>query len=635
MNWTPKIPTAVDAGQYSVVVKYIGDSRHEDFTDEEITVVIQKAEITTFKVTVFEEQCYTGEAQPLLAAVSGLPDGLKVKYCVYDADNHVFSDWAEELPSAVMPGTYQVFYRIEGGINYNSVIQTRIDNDNNKNAVIIKADQTAPTQRPAAVIENRNCIMINPAVSGQEYIVVHYGQIPNDTDWNTRSQLVTEDSSTLVFSDLEPAQTYVVFTRKVATDCYNASPSVSGNPITVLKQPQPTPTTEIQVIVTATSITIKPAYSDQEYSLNNGISWVSVSDGENELTFNGLRPNLDYELTTRMAETETEAVSEASVSIKVRTTGGIINTKTVVDDALSDASASGLDQNLAKSLLSAEEQEKVLAGKTETIYLEITDISDAVPITDKTLVVQAAKEKNGGASVILYLDISLKKQLDGESPIFITNIGNNSIEVSVTIPEKYRNKDAGITRSFYLVRVHDSKADVLIPTVTGNKLVFNTGLFSTYSVFYVDQAESALETDEMGIGNVSSAGTAGVSTGTSTPTAAAVTVVGTASDSFISGTGLSDSERTGASNNTGNTKTSNSYEGYGRGRNEKAETDAADLNDGENKSNSVFVKSGKGGSSEDLSNSACKILIPSIIVILFITRWILKRKKDGDKLWEE
>ena len=629
INWTPAIPTATDAGQYAVIVKYMGDSRHEDFTDDEVTAIIEKAEITTFRALIHEEQCYTGEAQSLLASATGLPDGLKVEYCVYDTDEHLFSDWAEERPRVVMPGTYQVFYRIDGGINYDSVIKTRIDNDNNKNAVIIKADQTAPTQRPVATISDSNSIIINPAVLGQEYVVVHNGQIPDDSDWSRKAQMTTGDSSTLVFSDLDPGQTYVVFTRKAETDCFNASPSVAGNTITVLKQFQPAPTTEIQVTVTATSITIRPAYSDQEYSLNNGLSWVSVSDGGNELTFEGLKPNMDYELMTRMAETESKAVSEASDTVKIRTKGGIINTEIVVDDAIADASVSGFDQNLAKTLLSAEEQEKVLSGKTETVYLEITDISSAVPIMDKNLIVQAAKENNSGASVFLYLDISLKKQMEGESPVVITNIGNNSIEVSMTIPEMYLNKEAGITRSFYLVRVHNGKADVLIPTVTGNRLSFCTGLFSTYSVFFVDRLESSAETDEMGMKGTSSTGSAGVSTGTSTPTAAAVTVVGTASD-FSSGTSSPDTETTKASYNTGNIKKRNSYEGYGKERVEGVKTDEEDPKGWENKPDNASVSFTKGMKEVALSNSAYRMLFPAIAVTLILAVWLLKRKKERE-----
>ena len=60
------------------------------------------------------------------------------------------------------------------------------------------------------------------------------------------------------------------------------------------KQPQAKPSADIQVSVTATSITVKPAFADQEYSLDHGIGWVSAEN--NKLIFDGLKPDTDYEL---------------------------------------------------------------------------------------------------------------------------------------------------------------------------------------------------------------------------------------------------------------------------------------------------------------------------------------------------
>ena len=199
----------------------------------------------------------------------------------------------------------------------------------------------------------------------------------------------------------------------------------------------------------------------------------------------------------------------------------------------------------------------------------------------------------------------------------------------MTIPEMYLNKEAGITRSFYLVRVHNGKADVLIPTVTGNRLSFCTGLFSTYSVFFVDRLESSAETDEMGMKGTSSTGSAGVSTGTSTPTAAAVTVVGTASD-FSSGTSSPDTETTKASYNTGNIKKRNSYEGYGKERVEGVKTDEEDPKGWENKPDNASVSFTKGMKEVALSNSAYRMLFPAIAVTLILAVWLLKRKKERE-----
>ena len=127
------------------------------------------------------------------------------------------------------------------------------------------------------------------------------------------------------------------------------------------------------------------------------------------------------------------------------------------------------------------------------------------------------------------LDISLYKQLESESPIAITSIGTDTIEITLEIPKQFRNTDANTERSFYIVRVHAGKAEILQPTVTGNSLTFSTGRFSTYAVFYVDRMESvsAAAGTESASGTATLASATGSATGTSVPTAASVSVTGT------------------------------------------------------------------------------------------------------------
>ena len=110
--------------------------------------------------------------------------------------------------------------------------------------------------------------------------------------------------------------------------------------------------------MTATSITVKPAFADQEYSLDHGIGWVSAEN--NKLIFDGLKPDTDYELITRKAETDTKAASEASEPMKIRTlTGTVLTEIRANDDMLPLISVSGLlqtghqHQRLLPSRLSA------------------------------------------------------------------------------------------------------------------------------------------------------------------------------------------------------------------------------------------------------------------------------------------
>ena len=122
--------------------------------------------ITSFQATLREPQIYSGEKISLLASATGLPEGCSVEYCVRDGDGHLFTDWSGIQPEATKPGTYQVSYRIDGGVNYISIPETIIDNGSNKNAVIEKGEREAPKQKPIASITGSNSITVNPALSG-------------------------------------------------------------------------------------------------------------------------------------------------------------------------------------------------------------------------------------------------------------------------------------------------------------------------------------------------------------------------------------------------------------------------------------------------------------------------------------
>ena len=63
---------------------------------------------------------------------------------------------------------------------------------------------------------------------------------------------------------------------------------------------------------------------------------------------------------------------------------------------------------------------------------------------------------------------------------------NESVTVSVTIPDALRNAPTGFRRTFTLVRVHDGVAMALPTTRSGNVLTAATDRFSTYVIAYQD-----------------------------------------------------------------------------------------------------------------------------------------------------
>ena len=272
-----------------------------------------------------------------------------------------------------------------------------------------------------------------------------------------------------------------------------------------------------------------------------------------------------------MAETESLEASDPGDPVTVKTTTGKITTEVHTNgETVSDVTVAGLDETLGMQVSSEAEKEKITNGQTETLCLEITDITAAIPATDHKLAVSAIQEVSTDAVLCLALDLSLSKQMEGESAIVLTSIGSNTLEITVRIPETAQNSDSSVNRKFYVVRVHSGKAEVLNPDVNGDRLKFQTGLFSTYEIFYVDQStdltSSVDETVQSSTTN-SGSGSGGSSNGSNAPTAASVTVTGTTGGSKTgssSGGGSAQSGKDGenaASSKDGNEATSSDSSG--------------------------------------------------------------------------
>ena len=149
----------------------------------------------------------------------------------------------------------------------------------------------------------------------------------------------------------------------------------------------------------------------------------------------------------------------------------------------------GLDYDsedvVSKVELSEEDEEAIRHGKNVKIFIEVTDISSSVPSEDKALIEEKLQgELPDSAAVGIYLDINLFKQIEGEEKVRITET-KDKISISFEIPESLRAEN----RTYYIVRVHDGEATVIIPTIEGNTLTFETDKFSTYALAYSDEAD--------------------------------------------------------------------------------------------------------------------------------------------------
>lgn len=118
-TWSSDIPTATNAGEYTIYYKVLGDDDHADFVAEDgivVTVAKANATLTTAPVAA-QNLVYNGEALNLV--VNGVAANGTLLYKLDDGE------WTEQLPTATNAGSYTISYKIVAldEANYNGIEQ--------------------------------------------------------------------------------------------------------------------------------------------------------------------------------------------------------------------------------------------------------------------------------------------------------------------------------------------------------------------------------------------------------------------------------------------------------------------------------------------------------------------------------
>ena len=134
-GWSESVPTAVNAGKYTVQYTVTVDENYKKPQDGEVEIVIAKANATVTAPTA-KTLTYTGEAQELIAAGSVV--GGKMQYKL-----SAETEWSDNIPTATNAGAYTVEYKVVPDDNHNAAeggsVEVTIDK--------IDASVTAPTAK--------------------------------------------------------------------------------------------------------------------------------------------------------------------------------------------------------------------------------------------------------------------------------------------------------------------------------------------------------------------------------------------------------------------------------------------------------------------------------------------------------
>lgn len=109
-KWSVNLPTAKNAGEYTVYYKIEPDANHTGATDGSFKVVIAKAAASVTAPTAKTELVYNGNAQALVSA--GSVSDATLEYKLGDGE------WGADVPAATNAGEYTVFYRVTVDSNH-------------------------------------------------------------------------------------------------------------------------------------------------------------------------------------------------------------------------------------------------------------------------------------------------------------------------------------------------------------------------------------------------------------------------------------------------------------------------------------------------------------------------------------
>ena len=115
-EWSENIPTATNAGTYTVEYKIVPDDNHNAAEGGSVEVKIAKVDMVITHPTGIEGLVYTGEA--LVVVNKGSVIGGKIEFF-----NNANDTWSEIPPTKTNAGNYQYRYRVVADGNHNEITE--------------------------------------------------------------------------------------------------------------------------------------------------------------------------------------------------------------------------------------------------------------------------------------------------------------------------------------------------------------------------------------------------------------------------------------------------------------------------------------------------------------------------------
>lgn len=176
-----------------------------------------------------------------------------------------------------------------------------------------------------------------------------------------------------------------------------------------------------------------------------------------------------------------------------------------VDVTIPDAVKEQKDKDISVGVKDAEEAKKAIEetlSKMEEELAEYEDINVTVEIENQTKedieeavlkAIDETVEKNiKGGNLLGYFDISINVKNGDELVGNLDELGSK-IKLNVLLPKEIKAVEEGYTRTYYVIRYHGDKAEILSASLLedGKTVEFESDKFSTYALAYKDSKEES------------------------------------------------------------------------------------------------------------------------------------------------
>ena len=149
-EFTDAIPTATDAGKYTVYYMVAGDNNHKDTDDQSVEVTIAKAKLSGVSVKQEGTLIYNGKEQTAAVIKAATAYGEnEVKFTFSAEENSTYGD----LPAFTNAGSYTVYYKAEAD-NHETFIGSFTVTIEKAIVTVTALDKTAYVRRKAPDLSN-------------------------------------------------------------------------------------------------------------------------------------------------------------------------------------------------------------------------------------------------------------------------------------------------------------------------------------------------------------------------------------------------------------------------------------------------------------------------------------------------